>query len=344
MTPPTGYPGQPQAATPPRSAAQPLGVSLAGVHLRNPILLAAGTAGYLDEMADVLDLSKVGGVVTKSITREPREGNATWRILTTEHAGGRGGAMLNAIGLANMGLDAFMRDLAPRVASARTTIIGSISGFSIDEYVEVARAFNSIAAMPAIELNVSCPNVKSGTEFASDVGMLRELVGAVRVATPRVKLFVKLSPVAMGQVSGGAPGVAGIVSIARAAIESGADALCIANTVPAMAIDVRTRKPRLARGSGGLSGPAIHPIAVKLIRDAYLGVCRDANTPIVGIGGVLTWQDAAEFVLAGATAVAMGTALFIDPRSPAKVSKGLARWTHEQGRANISELVGQVLE
>ena len=164
-----------------------------------------------------------------------------------------------------------------------------------------------------MELNVSCPNVKSGTEFASDVGMLRELVGAVRAVTGRVRLFVKLSPVAIGQVSGGTPGVSGIVNIARAAIEGagavngpngrpGADALCIANTVPAMAIDVHTRKPRLARGSGGLSGPAIHPIAVKLVRDAYLGICRDSKTPIVGIGGVLTWEDAAEVRPSVATA------------------------------------------
>lgn len=324
--------------------APPLGVSLSGMRLRNPILLAAGTAGYLDETRDVLDLSRVGGVVTKSITKDPREGNPTWRILTTEHGGGGGGAMLNAIGLANVGLEAFMRDVAPRIAGTPTTVVGSISGFSVEEYVEVARALDSIAAMPAIELNVSCPNVKSGTEFASDVVMLKELVGAVRAAAPRVGLLAKLSPVAMGQVGGGSPSVPGIVSIARAAIEAGADALCIANTVPAMAINVHTRRPRLARGSGGLSGPAIHPIAVKLIRDAYLGVCRDAKIPIIGIGGVLTWEDAAEFILAGASAVAMGTALFIDPRSPARVARGLARWTHEQGRASISELVGQVAE
>lgn len=335
--------------------AGPLATSIAGVPFRNPVLLAAGTAGYLDEMADVLDLSRVGGVVIKSITREPREGNATWRIITTDHAKGRGGAMLNAIGLANVGLAAFMRDLAPKVPGVPTAVVGSISAFSIDEYVEIAKAFDTISAMPAIELNVSCPNVKSGTEFASDVGMLKELVGAVRAVVSRARLFVKLSPVAIGQVSGGAPGVSGIVNICRAAIEgtgvaggpngaTGADALCIANTVPAMAIDVHTRKPRLARGSGGLSGPAIHPIAVKLVRDAYVGICKDARVPIVGLGGVLTWEDAAEFILAGASAVEMGTALFIDPRSPLNVAKGLERWVREQGRSNVSELVGQVLE
>jgi dihydroorotate dehydrogenase (NAD+) catalytic subunit len=340
---------------PPDATSGPLATTLAGVPLLNPVLLAAGTAGYLDEMGDVMDLSGVGGVVTKSITPEAREGNATWRILTTEHGNGRGGSMLNAIGLANMGLEAFMKDVAPKVAIAPTAVIGSISGFSIEDYVTVARAMDGITGLAAVELNVSCPNVKSGTEFASDVGMLRELVGAVRAVTGRVRLFVKLSPVAIGQVSGGTPGVSGIVNIARAAIEGagvangpngrpGADALCIANTVPAMAFDVHTRRPRLARGSGGLSGPAIHPIAVKLVRDAYVGICRDSKTPIVGIGGVLTWEDAAEFVLAGATAVEMGTALFVDPRSPQRVVKGLLRWVHEQGKKSIVELVGQVDE
>jgi dihydroorotate dehydrogenase (NAD+) catalytic subunit len=333
----------------------PLAVSLAGVPLRNPVLLAAGTAGLLDEMADVVNLALVGGVVTKSITPLPREGNATWRIITAEHGGGRGGAMLNAIGLANVGLEAFMRDVAPKVPKVPTAVIGSVSGFSIEDYVAVARAFDTIEAMPAIEINVSCPNVKSGAEFASDAGMLRELVGAVRAVVKRARLLVKLSPVAIGQVSGGTPGVPGIVSIAKAAIEGagvpggpnssfGADALCLANTVPAMAIDVHTRRPRLARGSGGLSGPAIHPIAVKLVRDAYVGVCKDAKVPIVGIGGVLTWEDAAEFVLAGASAVQMGTALFVDPRSPLKVVRGLTRWTQDQGCATISELVGNVIE
>lgn len=331
-------------------ATSPLQTSLAGMTLRNPVLLAAGTAGTLDELADVLDLSHVGGLVTKSVTREPREGNATWRIITTEHGGGRGGAMLNAIGLANMGLEAFLRDVAPRVERMPCAVVGSISGFSIEDYVAVARGFDAIAAMPAVELNVSCPNVKHGTEFAADAAMLRELVGAVRAVLPRQRLLVKLSPISLGTGPGGEPN---IVAIARAAIDGagrpggpdnrpGADALCIANTVPAMAIDVRTRTPRLSNRSGGLSGPAIHPIAVKLIHDAYRGLCRDAGVPIVGIGGVLTWEDAAEFILAGASAVEMGTALFVDPRSPLKVIRGLERWVREQGCASVGELVGEI--
>lgn len=329
-----------------------LQISLAGLDLRNPVLLAAGTAGTLDELGGVLDLSRIGGLVTKSITPEPREGNATWRLITTEHGGGRGGAMLNAIGLANMGLEAFLRGVGPRVGRMPCAVVGSISGFSIEDYVTVARGFDSLAAMPAVELNVSCPNVRHGTEFAADAGLLRELVGAVRAVLPRQRLLVKLSPIAMGSGAGGEPN---IVAIARAAIEGagvaagpnkrpGADALCIANTVPAMAIDVGTRRPRLSNRSGGLSGPAIHPIAVKLVHDAYRGLCRDAGVPIVGIGGVLTWEDAAEFILAGASAVEMGTALFVDPRSPLKVIAGLERWVRDQGCASVAELVGAMRE
>ncbi len=317
-----------------------LATNLAGIPLRSPVMLAAGTAGTLDEMAGVLDLSRVGAVVTKSITRLAREGNPTWRILECKVG------MLNAIGLANVGLEEFEAHIAPRVASMPTTVIGSIAGFSIDDYVAVAAAMDGVEAMPAVELNVSCPNVHGGLEFGSDPRLLRELVGAVRPALPSTRLFVKLSPVAVASPHS-------IADFARAAIDAGArpagpnqrpgaDALCIANTVPAMAIDVKSRRPRLANITGGLSGPAVHPIAVKLVYDAYRLVCRDTSTPIVGIGGVLTWDDAAEFILAGATAVEIGTGLFADPRIPLKVARGLERWSQKQGAANLSELVGAV--
>lgn len=320
------------------TSGNPLAVNVAGLALRTPTILAAGTAGTLNEMHDVVDLSRVGAVVTKSITAEPREGNKTWRIMPAR----RGLAMLNAIGLANVGIDAFMRDYAPKVGSVAAPVIGSISGFSVDDFVRVAGAMGTIDAMPAVELNVSCPNVKKGCEFGADPALLSELVREVRAVLPRTRLFVKLSPIAMGN----------IVAIARAAIDCappggpnqrpGADALCIANTVPAMQINVRTREPSLSRGSGGLSGPAIHPIAVKLVHEAYTGVCRDSKTPIIAIGGVTNWEDAAEFVLVGATAVEMGTALFADPATPLKVAKGLAKWVRDQGAANVTELVGQV--
>jgi len=317
-----------------------LATNLAGVPLRSPVILAAGTAGTLDEMAGVLDLSRVGAVVTKSITRLAREGNPTWRILECKVG------MLNAIGLANVGLEEFEAHIAPRVATVPTTVIGSIAGFSIDDYVAVAAAMDNVEAMPAVELNVSCPNVHGGLEFGSDPRLLRELVAAVRPALPNTRLFVKLSPVAVASPHN-------VADFARAAIDAGAqpagpnqrpgaDALCIANTVPAMAIDVKSRRPRLANITGGLSGPAVHPIAVKLVYDAYRLVCRDTSTPIVGIGGVLTWDDAAEFILAGATAVEIGTGLFADPRIPLKVARGLERWSQKQGAANLSELVGAV--
>jgi dihydroorotate dehydrogenase (NAD+) catalytic subunit len=305
-----------------------LTTDLCGIRLRNPVILAAGTAGYLDEMSDALDLSRVGAIVTKSITRDPREGNPTWRILET-HSG-----MLNAIGLANVGLDAFIEKIAPAIASAPTTVFGSVAGFSVEDYETVVSEMGRVRGIAAIELNVSCPNVHGGCEFGSDPGALRELIGAARLKLPGKPLFVKLSPIPVATQGHT------MVDIAAAAIEAGASALCIANTIPAMAIDPRTRRPRLANTTGGLSGPAVHPVAVKLVYDVYRAIAREAGIPLIGIGGVLTWEDAAEFILAGATAIEMGTALFADPRSPERVASGLAQWTRDQRRKNIRELIG----
>lgn len=323
-----------------------LATNLAGLSLRNPVVLAAGTCGYLDEMADVLDLSRVGGLVGKSITRLARDGNGTWRIIETR------AGMMNAIGLANVGIEAWVREISPRVRGVACPVIGSIAGYSIDDYVAVASAMDEVDAIGAVEINVSCPNVAHGCEFGTDETLLRELVSVLRPVLKRTRMFVKLSPVAVGQP--------GIVALARAAIEGrlgdgggggppggpnsrpGADAICLANTTPAMAIDVRTRRPRLANVTGGLSGPAVHPMAVKLVHDVYRGIAKATGTPVVGIGGVMTWEDAAEFILAGATAVQMGTALFADPRAPLKVVKGLERWVRSQNCAAIGELVGAV--
>ena len=318
-----------------------LSVDLAGMALRNPVILAAGTAGYIDDMAGVLDLSRVGAIVTKSITASPREGNETWRIIESR------AGMLNAIGLANIGIEEFMRSEAPKIGSAKTPVIGSIAGYSVEDYVKVAAAMNTIGAMPAVELNVSCPNVHGGTEFGVDPVALREVVGAVRAVLTTKRLLVKLSPIAVGPPGGT------IVDVARAAIEGkgvaggpnkrpGADGICLANTVPAMAVDVETRRPRLANVTGGLSGPAVHPIAVRLVHEVYRRVAKESGVPIIGIGGVITWEDAAEFILVGATAVEMGTALFVDPRLPAKVVAGLESWVARQGVRGIGELVGQV--
>jgi dihydroorotate dehydrogenase (NAD+) catalytic subunit len=301
-------------------------------------MLAAGTAGTLSELADVLDLARVGAVVTKSITAQPRDGNQTWRILPTD------AGMLNAIGLANVGIDAFLRDYAPRVPQVPTTIIASVAGYSVEEYCRVVAALEPIPSIPAIELNVSCPNVHGGCEFSADPEQLSQLIREVRPLLRTKRLFVKLSPIASGRP--------GMVEIARAAIEPpgsqphgpnqrpGADALCISNTIPAMAIDVETRRPRLANVTGGLSGPAVHNVAVKLVHDVYRGIAKQTGTALVGIGGVSRWEHAAEFILAGASAVQVGTVLFADPRAPLKIAKGLHKWCARQHAASITDLIG----
>ncbi|MHC4142019.1 MAG: dihydroorotate dehydrogenase [Planctomycetota bacterium] len=294
-------------------------VKLAGVELSNPIVAAAGTSGYVDELADVLHPSALGAIVTKSITREPREGHPPWRLIEVR------GGMLNAVGLANVGLDRFLAEKLPAAAHLGTVVIGSIAGNSIDDYREVAAAFDTQEHLPLVELNVSCPNTDDGLVFGEDPGRLKELLGEVRPALASTKLLVKLSP-----------NVGDITAMAGAAVEAGADGLTLINTVAAMAIDVA------GGGGGGLSGPAVHPIAVRMVHDVYRSVAKPAGVPIVGLGGVMRWQDAAELVLAGASAVGMGTALFADPRSPKKVLKGLDRWVRRQGCTALSELTGQV--
>lgn len=306
-----------------------LRTTLAGIDLASPVILAAGTAGVLSETADILDLSRIGAVVTKSITPLAREGNAPWRVLPER------GAMLNAIGLANPGIDAFLREYAPRIGKVDCPVIGSAAGFSIEDYVHVVSGFALAEKMAAVELNVSCPNVHGGVEFGADAGALSELVGACRQAWGPRPLIVKLPPVAIGTPTG-------IVGLAQAAVEAGADVLTLCNTVPAMSIDVHERRPRLANGTGGLSGPAIHPIVTRLIYLVYQQFARDAGVPIIGLGGVTRWEDAAAFVLAGASAVGIGTGLFIDTKSPMRVNRGLESWIRRQGAATIGDLRGRL--
>lgn len=302
-----------------------LSVSLAGVRLRNPIIAAAGTCGYVDELADVLDPSRLGAIVTKSITAQPREGHRPWRMVEVPRG------MLNAVGLANVGLLRFLAEKLPAAASLDTVLIGSIAGDSIDDYVAVADAFDAEERLPLVELNVSCPNTEDGRIFGEDPDRLRQLLSEVRQVLSRTKMLVKLSP-----------NVSDIVAMAGAAIEAGADGLTLINTVSALAIDVESRSCRLSRGVGGLSGPAIHPIALRMVHEVYHAVAGPAGVPLVGLGGVMTWTDAAEFILAGATAVGMGTALLVDPRSPRTVLKGLRTWVHRQGCTSVGELQGQV--
>jgi dihydroorotate dehydrogenase (NAD+) catalytic subunit len=296
--------------------------SFAGIGLATPIVAAAGTCGYADELADALDLRWLGAVTTKSITPEERAGNDPWRIIDVP------GGMMNAIGLANVGLARFLRDKAPVAAALPCAAFGSAAGHSVDDYVRVAAAMDGATSLPAVELNVSCPNTATGLQFGDDPAALRELLSAVRPAVRRARLLVKLSP------------NSDVVRMAAAAVEGGADGLTLVNTMTAMSIDVRTRRPRLSRGRGGLSGPAIHPVAVRMVHDVHRQVARAAGIPIIGLGGVLSWQDAAEFVLAGATAVGVGTGLFVAPALPAKLARGLERWVRDQGANSIGDLVG----
>jgi dihydroorotate dehydrogenase (NAD+) catalytic subunit len=304
-----------------------LAVTLAGVSLARPLIAAAGTCGYVDELPQVVGADEFGALTTKSITQLPREGNPPWRLIDLPHA------MLNAIGLANVGLERFLREKLPAAKRLTIPVIGSIAGHSVDEYVTIAEAFDAADELPMVELNVSCPNTADGLQFGEHPAKLRELLGEVRPILTRTKMIVKLSP-----------NVGDIRAMASAAIEGGADALTLINTVAAMSIDVESRKPRLSRGQGGLSGPGIHPIAVRMIREVYVDVARAANAPIIGLGGVMRWEDAAEFILAGASAVGIGTALFIDPTLPRAINRGLSKWTQRHGCQSISELIGQIDE
>ncbi len=322
MTRPRTLTNQPPAAPSPR-----LSVDLAGLKLNNPMMTASGTCGYAYEYAQLADLSKLGAFVTKSITAEPRPGNEPYRIVETR------AGMLNAIGLANIGVEAFMAQKLPELQRLRLSgprIIVNVAGHSIDDYTATAGRIAADEAVDAIELNVSCPNVKDGLTFGTDAALLRQLVKEVRTAVRKgCKLIVKLSP-----------NVGDITVTARAAVEGGADVLSMINTYTAMAIDIRTRRPRLANGTGGLSGPAIRPLAVYLVHRVYRSVAREAGVPIIGMGGIQYWQDAVEFLLAGATGLAVGTALFVDPAAPIKILAGLQEYLRQANIASIDQLIG----
>ena len=300
-----------------------LSVQLAGLKLRNPTLTCSGTCGYAFEYADFMDLSRLGAFVTKSITREERPGNEPTRIVETR------AGMLNAIGLANVGLKRFLAEKVPQLRKMPCPVVVNVAGHSFDDYTETCAVIDSLDCVAAVELNVSCPNVKDGLTFGTHPGRLKELTAEVKRALPHKPLMVKLSP-----------NVEDITQTAKAAVDGGADMLTLVNTFTAMAIDIHKRRPRLANVTGGLSGPAIKPIALHLVSRVYRAVAKHAGVPIVGMGGVQTWQDAAEFILAGATAVAVGTALFVDPATPNKICDGLSEWLGKQGIERLADLVG----
>lgn len=300
-----------------------LSVDLAGLRLGRPTMTCSGTCGYALEYADFTDLSKLGAFVTKSITLHERPGNQPQRIVETR------AGMLNAIGLANVGLKRFLDEKVPLLQTMPCPVIVNVAGHSLDDYVKTTAGVAGVDCVRAIELNVSCPNVSDGLTFGTNPKLLKELIREVKGSVPHKPLIVKLSP-----------NVEDIAVTAEAAIAGGANALSLVNTFTAMSIDIFKRKPRLANVTGGLSGPAIKPIALAMVSRVYRRVARDAGVPLVGMGGVQTWQDAIEFVLAGASAVAIGTALFIDPSTPERISEGMADYCRKSGVKSLSSLVG----
>jgi dihydroorotate dehydrogenase (NAD+) catalytic subunit len=240
--------------------------------------------------------------------------------------------MLNAIGLANVGLDRFKVEKVPQLEKMPTPVIVNVAGHSFDDYTETCAAMNDLNCVVGVELNVSCPNVKDGLTFGTHPGRLKELTREVKKVLPKKPLIVKLSP-----------NVEDITLTARAAVEGGADVLSLVNTFTAMAVDIWKKKPRLANVTGGLSGPAIKPIALHLVSRVYRNVAKGAGVPIIGMGGVQYWQDAVEFILAGATGVAVGTALFVDPDAPVKICDGLAAYLEKMKVERLTDLVGALL-
>ncbi|MBK8916012.1 MAG: dihydroorotate dehydrogenase [Phycisphaerales bacterium] len=298
-------------------------VRIGRLELRNPLLTASGTCGYGPEYAGVLDYSRLGGFTTKSVTRLPRPGNPPCR--TAEVSGG----MLNAIGLANVGLQRFLAEKLPFIRTMPTPVFANVAGYSIDDYVHVAGALDAAGGLAGIELNVSCPNVAQGLMFGTDAALLGEVVRAVRGVVRSGLLIVKLSP-----------NVTDIAPLAAAAVDAGADALSAINTYVGLAIDGESRRPLLGNVTGGLSGPAIKPLALFNVHRAYREVAKAAGVPIIGMGGVRSAADVIEFLLAGATAVAVGTALFLDPTLPLRVCEGVTAYLDRHGAANVAELTG----
>ncbi len=296
-----------------------LRVSLGKLELKNPIILASGTVGYGEEIGKVFDLNRVGAITVKGLSLEPRPGHPAPRLCETPSG------LLNAIGLHNVGLKIFLAEKLPFLRRYQLKIIVNIFGETLEEYVELAQRLSQADGVHALELNVSCPNTKrGGLSFGVDLDSLTTLVAAVRLATP-LPLIVKLSP-----------NVTDIVPFAKACEAQGADALSLINTVRALAIDVDTQRPKVTNLVGGLSGPAIRPIAVRMVWE----VTRAVRLPVIGMGGIAAADDAVEFFLAGATAVAIGSANFADPATALRVIQGIERYLQRHGLTGIHQLIG----
>jgi len=289
--------------------------------LANPVMPASGTFGNGLEYAKLIDIQSLGAIVSKAITLRPRRGNVQPRIIETASG------MINSIGLQNIGITAIIRDVAPIWATWKVPIIANIAGESVQDYAKLARRLDGVDGVSAIEVNISCPNVESGLEFGVDPRAASELTNAVRRQT-QLPLIVKLTP-----------NVGDIVAMARAVVDAGADGLTLVNTYPAMRIDTSARKPALGWGSGGLSGPALKPIALKIVYD----VASAVDVPIIGCGGIVTGEDAIEFMMAGASAVQVGTATFANPRATLDVLDGVEAFMRDNEIETTAGLVGAAL-
>jgi len=296
-------------------------VQIGKLTLRNPIVTGSGTFGFGSEMAEVVDLTKIGACVVKSTSREPRLGNSTPRIVETPSG------ILNAIGLQNGGVDNFIAEKLPFLRQFDVPIIVNLVGYEVGDYVYLAERLTEAGGVHGLEINISCPNVKHGCDFAVDPALTGELIREVRKVTD-LTLITKLSP-----------NVTDLVPIARAAVDAGSDGLSLINTLLGTAIDVRRRKFRLANITGGLSGPAVKPVALRCVWQVHRAL---PNVPLIGMGGVLTATDAVEFLLAGATAVAVGTATFVNPTAVTDVVTGLETYLTENGIEDVNELMGAV--
>jgi len=303
-----------------------ISVKFAGIRLTNPVFTASGTCGYADELADFMDINRIGGFITKSITAKPRKGNPDPRIVETDSG------MLNAIGLANIGLEKFIKEKIPVLEKFKPAVFVNIAGETIEEYAAVAERLSKEKAIAGFELNISCPNVKQGgINFGTDPAVVKEITTQVKEVCREKILMVKLTPL-----------VTDISATARAAIDGGADALSLINTLTAMVIDIETGKPALANKTGGLSGPAIKPVAVYLVNKVYNEVAKKANIPILGLGGIRTASDAIEFIIAGATAVAVGTGSFIEPDTCIKIIEGIEKYCVRKKIKQVSDLIGSL--
>ncbi|MCD6112818.1 MAG: dihydroorotate dehydrogenase [Bacteroidales bacterium] len=296
-----------------------LNIKIKNLELKNPVLTASGTFGYGEEFEDFIDINKLGGIIVKGTTLEPRQGNPYPRMAETASG------MLNAVGLQNKGVDVFINDIYPKIKKYNTNVIVNVSGSNIKEYVKTAEKINHLDKIPAIELNISCPNVKQGgMAFGTNAKSAAEVTKAVREVYKKT-LIVKLSP-----------NVTDITEIAKAVEAEGADSVSLINTLLGMAVDVNTQRPLLSTVTGGLSGPCVKPVALRMVWQVFNAV----KIPVIGLGGIMNANDAIEFILAGATAIQIGTANFIDPQISIKIIKGIEKYLSERNISSINDLIG----